>query len=100
MKNLNIRPGVLLMLTNVRVIQMLDPHSPSQGQRHVFMTSTAESQVTTSFQASRCDLLQVYGYIFWGSRSVILSSSVRMYRKTYCTTVVGIGISKMLKFLR
>ena len=45
MKDLNIRPGVVLMVTNVRVMLRLDPQHPSHLQRHVYLSSTAESQV-------------------------------------------------------
>ena len=45
MKDLNIRPGVVLILTNVRVMLRLDPQHPSHIQRHVYLSSTAESQV-------------------------------------------------------
>ena len=45
MKDLYIRPGVVLMVTNVRVMLRLDPQDPSHLQRHVYLSSTAESQV-------------------------------------------------------
>ena len=37
MKDLNIRPGVVLILTNVRVMLLLDPQYSSDRQLEIFL---------------------------------------------------------------